>query len=784
MESFKDPNGNEIVLELTESPVDPSKQIPRKLGDGNFGCVFAAQNGVGERFALKVIYAHQADSIEKRARVRDELNVAQKISEALLHLEGTHPEYAGLRNAFPDHLVMPLQSTEQFKSDSEFGAFRDTFAALDMEFSDFAYLMRRYDKSLKDLMDYGDSSSRDPDSGVSGYARLRDIPLIERERSALPVLQQVAGGLRVLHAVHLRHQDIKPANIYYLGDQGNIYFRLGDLGFLNPTSPVVAGSAMVSQDSLAIGTKHYRSVEQIDYADTSEVSVTVDESTRTAELLSRDPKFLRSNIGEGDLVVFPKSKSRRLYPIQEVDRDEEATLVRMQITLNPTVEDQEAGVEHAPVYSEDLTQASFIKKPTAKTDLFGLGAILFDIISAGESPERFYELLRKFDAPGVRISQAILAFYPTWISGQYVDPEVSAIFHRVCRGQPAFAVHEEVLKFLLRTMMSEPEDSYYKTLVFQDDLRAGQQSPWKIIQDDIRELRRAVGADVEYDTVDGNALTSSGPIESGEPSDASTPVTVNAVALIENLKTMEASAEGGTKALGTRWLRGGAFLANVYNELYRADAVGGGTQVLKSFAPENLQINLQRSTVAPHENIGGVQDADDLVKKLCSIDPFLTSISAFESCFLPTWWPKRSRRIGVSLAGDAPGPVGAPGQARRPIALHEHATDRGIERDRSVRVHEHAEGHGFTRSDCDADGHHGRQHRIDARAVRRIRLAQRCDDRQERVAGVDRDLDVTGCSNVDGCDAERGRCGPVGRRRDDTVISGGCCDRDNVRHRH
>ena len=151
-----------------------------------------------------------------------------------------------------------------------------------------------------------------------------------------------------------------------------------------------------------MGTRHYRSIEQLDFCDTAQCDVDVCGDGQRALLRSRDPKFIDTNIRKGDMAYFAKSNTRRLFNIVDLRKDPMAGLVEVHIEMSqpPGVPEDGEEAEASVLVSDTNTQISFLKNPTAKTDLFGLGAILFDILSAGDSPERFYELLRRFDTSG------------------------------------------------------------------------------------------------------------------------------------------------------------------------------------------------------------------------------------------------------------------------------------------------------------------------------------------------------------------------------------------------
>ena len=488
----------------------------------------------------------------------------------------------------------------------------------------------------------GRVASGEADGRRTAYARLKSVPLLERERSALPVISQVANGLRILHAVGLRHQDIKPANIYFRNNVGTANFVLGDLGFLYAQNPVAAGSALVSPDALVIGTKHYRSIEQIDHSDVSEVSVEPGPDGAAVTVISRDPKFLRTNIRAGDLVVFPRSSSQTLFDIidfQVVDPqgDETSPEVRMTISSQGRAGEDGHG-DGGPLSLKDgLTQASFIKNPTERTDLFGLGAVLFDIISSGESAERFYELLRKYDVRGTRIQQSILNLYPTWISGQAVAPDISAIFQRVS-GDGRAHLNQGMLAFLLHCMMSEPDDSFYMRYFERKDGQQGV-TGWPAVTSSIDALVTQLGAQ-DYWRVGKNALTAAKPSEPPRP-----PLQPSREAISVLLPSFQQSEPLD------RWLRAASFL-NAMMELTRRITHKIRSSKHKtafiSLKPEHLVLS-RDDQIIKESDVVGHYSYSQYLGQLMVLDPLFSSLTSQPSAFLPAWWQSRLRRVYVRL---------------------------------------------------------------------------------------------------------------------------------------
>ena len=464
----------EFYLLADEVNVGGAKlSIPKKLGDGNFGIVFGADDtSKTESYALKVLYDHSVPNLKvspvaafEIQRIEAELKIGLELPRRLKSFidknnSDVDPDFLAVASKPGDYIVLPIAF--EFELDDLENT--KNLERLDIKLSKYAYLMEKFDCSLKDLVEgsvdtglatpneadkssaaevfrNGDQASAGQATGgvlpeAGGYGRLRQASVEERERSAIPVLEQVARGLQTLHAASFRHRDLKPANVYYKRAANRVEFRLGDLGFLNPKDdPVRAGSAIAPQ-AICIGTKHYRSIEQIDFSDTAECDVVVDKDSGTATLTTRDPKFLETNIAEGDLAYFAKSSSRRHVSVKSLEKDFERREVRVTVELSQPETLGEQGVQEAKILVDDRnTQVAFLKNPTAKTDLFGLAAILYDIVSIGDSPERFYELLRRFDVDGVSIEESIIRLYDTWQAGIIDDADVSAIFSRVNGGE-------------------------------------------------------------------------------------------------------------------------------------------------------------------------------------------------------------------------------------------------------------------------------------------------------------------------------------------------------------
>ncbi len=680
--------------------------IPKKLGDGNFGVVLEAEDPSNtESYALKVLYEHSVPdddsgpSIEfEKSRIEAELKIGIDLPRRLKELvdqnrESIGPDFFAVSTKPGDYIVLPIAYELDFDGLQN----SEDLSQLDIKLSKYAYLMERFDCSLKDLVegDHGfcrsesnihddkakasngenaeieNGSKKATATVIGGYARLAQAMMKERERSAIPVLEQVAIGLQTLHAASFRHRDLKPANIYYKRAANKVQFRLGDLGFLDPKDdPARAGSVVVTQ-AINIGTKHYRSIEQIDFSDTAECEVEVGESSKEAVLVTRDPKFLETNIEVGDLAFFAKSNSRRHVTIKSITKDSENREVIMHVELSqPPGIDQKGNHEANVLINDRNTQVSFLKNPTAKTDLFGMAAILYDILSVGDSPERFYELLRRFDSDGFSIEESIVRQYATWQAGIIDDADVSAIFSRLNDGEGrSGTVNPQVIRFLLKCMMSNASDSYYREFDFSNADHVPDEGnnfesniaairAWAKVIQEIKSLENVLDA-TSYNEAERNVLTRSKGFseeDREEPLENAKQARLSDVLRCYRYGQGPLKKEDGLKEgwnsekeiLAARWVLSAGLITKMDEKLNHHMATQENTYMY-SLAQEHLAVNsdsvvLKRSVLD--------SDEDSLVSSMRYRDPLLTRIRPFSHRFEPIWWRFGTRRIMVAVKDD------------------------------------------------------------------------------------------------------------------------------------
>ena len=471
---------------------------PIKLGDGTFGCVFRVQDSGFNDYALKIFYKPSDKFVE--ASQSQEMSLGSRLREHF-HKEGQHERLADIER----YLVVSKGHVTNFTSSDAYKSFEDYFELLAFGVSNKAIVMNNYPMSLKDVLERGWPRKKAVDDGgsdrKSGYSILRGIPQEEREKCILPIVRQIAEALSILRDANVNHQDIKPANVLIREVGPEIQVALADLGFVNTGQFQRHGSTFQNQP---LGTRHYRSPEQMDFFDVCEVDIRPLGKSKGYELRTQDPKFYSTFSEKGDLVVFSKLGEPIQWEIDKIDKIEGQSSDDGPKTTVIHIRDLQKRVLHEDV----RTQITVNKKQTDRTDLFGLGAIIFDMLTCGKSPEQFYNLLRVHDDGKKTIEERLsLQRYRQLRNDGGMVPEIDAIFQSMRVDSNSRPPHPELITIILKCMMSKPSDSYYS--------KKPSKLIWKSVRDDLDILIKELGCD-SYSQIQYNHLASGGnlPIQS------------------------------------------------------------------------------------------------------------------------------------------------------------------------------------------------------------------------------------------------------------------------------
>lgn len=314
---------------------------------------------------------------------------------------------------------------------------------------------------------------------LNGYDLLKMMGYRDRISTMLPYLLDISQGLMALHLANKFHYDMKPANIFVRLRGQKVESVIGDLGFFMVQEYQDQKTYNTSvRDSLPLGTRHYRSPEQKDYFDICDVEI--DEN---GDLIIRDPKFADTIIEVGDYVVFSKDSTREKYYIESIEKLSEWEKVKL-LRKNPS---------SMPLQPDPRTQAVFFKQQKLRTDLFGFGAIVFDMLTGGKSPERFYDKIRAFDKSNESVAR-IMDSYHQVSTYQVTEPGLIHVFSDFKIDEQAVYAPNEIVELVLKCMLYKAEGTFYRT---HSDTRTDKEEYFHAMNEVFIKLKNLLD-DVQY----------------------------------------------------------------------------------------------------------------------------------------------------------------------------------------------------------------------------------------------------------------------------------------------
>lgn len=414
-----------------------------KLGDGSFGMVFRVRNQAESHFpgeyAAKIFYTNEF--IKDRFRL--ELEFWDEIKRVATQ--------KGIPSNELRCIVEPQGGTFRFH---ESEAYKNIFQKKydDLKVSSHVIVMKCYDGTLKDILE------NRIQNGLNGYEVLKSMSVNDRIRWILPFISDIIDGLRSLYIVSGNaHLDLKPGNIFYKLDGDSFSVSIGDMGSLRPYHE----SAPNSEDSYRLdeeikrkellGTLHFRSPEQKDYFEICYGKV---EKINGKIIVSvKDPKFSDSIVEKGDLLYFSKSSEKTPFIIESIEPKEDSSDEKCVVI---SIKENKLSKK---VKEDEKTQIVIHKKQHLRTDLFGIGAIAYDLITCGKSPERFYERLRIWDNKKNSIAK-IMERYHRLSNDNFSEPQSKHVFESLIFGSRY--ANERIVQFILKCMLYHSPGTFFE----------------------------------------------------------------------------------------------------------------------------------------------------------------------------------------------------------------------------------------------------------------------------------------------------------------------------------